>query len=196
MILCTSCRHASPSGSTYCQDCSRSLNCRVCDKGHRNGTGARACTACGSLNLSEPARGVRLGWLALALSTAAAVFAWKALLAYAGVLLPALGRGGLEATAFLLNTSACCLVSFINSAFAWLIVLWLFGHLLGLLPGKGGSIGAWLRGLPLLLARTISRRLPGAGRMLVRGFARLFWPRAGRPAGGGSQDGGGKGGSH
>jgi hypothetical protein len=177
MIFCTACRYACPSGSVYCPRCARSLNCRLCDKGHKNSLSSAvlACRLCQSLTLSEGAIGIPLGWMISLLTLVIAVFLWKTLLAHLAAVLALVGNAFLGIAAFLLNTYPNCLALLLREMLAWVVVLWLFGHGLGFLPSKGGSVGSWLRGLPLLLLRRATPFAVSSLRLLIAGVRRLFW---------------------
>jgi hypothetical protein len=182
MIFCTACKYTCPAGSIYCPRCTRSLNCRLCDKGHKNSLSSAilACKTCQSLTLSEGAIGVPLGWVSSLLTLTLAVFAWKALLAHAATVLSLLGRALLGTAAFLLNTQSGCLAMLFREMLAWVVVLWLFGHGLGFLSSKGGSVGTWLRGLPLLLLRRAVVLASLTLRLLLRGVRRFLGLSVGR----------------
>jgi hypothetical protein len=176
MIVCLACRHASPDGSLYCAYCARSLNCRLCEERHRNALGALCCTTCGSLQLSDGTRALRLGWVSALCAGLVALLLWKWFLAHAGPALEVVETGLLWGAAILFNSSIPRLLAGIREGMAWLVMLWMLGHLLHLLPGGGGQVGAWLRGLPFFLMRQAFRLLPRLLRLLLTPARRALWP--------------------
>jgi hypothetical protein len=174
MILCCSCRHVSPKGSRYCGYCSRSLNVTYCPDGHENSRGVLCCTTCGTPQLSEGTRALRLHWLGSLVTAGLLVGAWKLTLPHLGTLLSWLFGAGLGVAGFLLNTTPACLQATALRGLSWLFTLWLLGQWLGVLPGKGGALGQFLRDLPRLALRTLPRLLCQAGRLLAALVRRLF----------------------
>jgi hypothetical protein len=169
MILCLSCKHASPDGSLHCAHCALGLNARTCPNHHRVGLNARACTTCGSPVLSDATAAISFAWMSRLLSLLLVLLAWKWLI------LPNLGAilsGGLTGAAWgaavLSNNSPLGVKMALAHAFQMVVMLWLLGHTLGMLPKRGGAVGQWLRSLPLFLARH-------GWRLLCR-FARWLWP--------------------
>lgn len=74
MILCRTCRSASPDDAQFCEKCGRSFDLRHCPAKHRSSIDASFCAACGSHDLTEPTRCLRLGtWRRLALIVLAIV---------------------------------------------------------------------------------------------------------------------------
>ncbi len=60
MMLCRSCGRISPGEPTFCEGCGKSFNAAVCPAKHASSAGASHCSTCGSTELSEPAKGIRL----------------------------------------------------------------------------------------------------------------------------------------
>lgn len=171
MRFCLSCRHASPGGSVYCGFCGRTFAVKLCNNKHSNPPQALCCTTCGSQDLTEPTRFLRFGWLSFLLAFLTALFVWKWTLAHAGCGLCLIARGLLWAAGVLFNTNACGVLGFLDRALVWLLLLWLTGHFLTLLPGKGGRAGKWLRGLPeevFVAGLRLARMLALAGGRLAR----------------------------
>ena len=54
MRRCTSCFRFYPGTPTFCANCGRSFDVRICSRGHRNPRGVQFCTECGSADLSTP----------------------------------------------------------------------------------------------------------------------------------------------
>src|SRR6476646_7974291 len=54
MRRCTSCFRFQPGSPTYCAYCGRSLDVRICSRGHRNPRNVQFCSECGSSELSTP----------------------------------------------------------------------------------------------------------------------------------------------
>lgn len=69
MIFCRSCKKLWPAGSLFCGSCKRSFDGRRCPKLHLSPASARVCVVCGSNELTQAARSMRLGCLSVA-------FAW------------------------------------------------------------------------------------------------------------------------
>ena len=55
MRRCTSCFRFHPGTPTFCSNCGRSFDVRICSRGHRNPRGVQFCAECGSADLSTPA---------------------------------------------------------------------------------------------------------------------------------------------
>ncbi len=159
MVVCLACRHASADRSVFCAYCARSLNCRVCEEKHRNSLNGLCCTTCGSLQLSEGTRALQLGGVSAFCTGFLALLLWKWCLAHAGEFLKGRSSGLVWGMAFFFNSSIPDLQASILVGMTWLVMLWMLGHFLGFLPGKGGQTGTWLRSLPLLLFRQTLRLL-------------------------------------
>ena len=173
MILCLSCRHASPSGSVYCGHCARSFNARLCSGNHRNTLSAQVCTACASHQLTEACIGLPLGWISRGLVLLGLVYGWKWLAAHLCLAERTVWSGFCTITAFLFNTRPACVEGFFTEIFAWIIVMTIFGHFLRFLPGAGGGTGKWLRSLPSQAGRTLWRGGIKVGAALICWVRRL-----------------------
>jgi len=178
MMLCLACRRISPDGSRFCSHCARSLNGRLCAGNHWNsGLHGESCTVCGSPELSEPARALRLKWVSQVLAALLALGLWKTLilsnlLRITRFLLDV----SLWVAAVLANSSPTCLWCSILGAVNALFLLWLLGHLLSLFPERGGVIGRYLRELPVVIVRFVFLRLlPRFARFLVTTTLRLVF---------------------
>ena len=54
MRICTNCWHITTGKPVYCNRCSSSYNVKLCSRQHVNPRAARACSECGSTELSRP----------------------------------------------------------------------------------------------------------------------------------------------
>ncbi len=65
MKFCYQCGKASAGDPPFCSKCGRSYDVRLCPRMHRNSRYAKACSQCGSRELSEPQPRVSLWWKVL-----------------------------------------------------------------------------------------------------------------------------------
>jgi hypothetical protein len=55
MKRCNNCGHYAAGQPTYCPQCGRSYNVKICARGHANSRRAQFCPTCGSAEFSTPA---------------------------------------------------------------------------------------------------------------------------------------------
>lgn len=67
MKFCYACGKLSAGEPLFCTKCGRSYDVRLCPRLHRNSRWAKACSQCGSHELSQPQPHVSLWWKALEL---------------------------------------------------------------------------------------------------------------------------------
>ncbi len=79
MIFCLDCRRAWPGDSKRCGSCGRTFHGRRCPSDHLSPVAASKCVACGSDELSETARSLRLDGVARMLAWLCAPLVAKAL---------------------------------------------------------------------------------------------------------------------
>jgi hypothetical protein len=160
--FCCTCRRISngSEGTTFCAYCGRSFG-RVCANKHLQPLHTRVCGVCGNTELSEGTRFIRIAWLSRLLAALLLLAIWKWLiLPNLGPLAGLGGRIALWGMAVLTNSTPCCVLRFLYDLLAWILVIWMLGHLAHLLPGEGGSIGRWMRGLVPALFTAALRLLP------------------------------------
>lgn len=62
MKFCYQCGRAAAGDPLFCSKCGRSYNVRLCPRLHRNSRYAKACSQCGSHELSQPQAAVSIWW--------------------------------------------------------------------------------------------------------------------------------------
>ena len=178
MKICLSCHQATPRGSVYCQGCSRTFGTKLCANKHPNAPSPQVqfCATCGSAEMTEPTRYLNFSWAGPLLAGLVALCLWRWGLAHLPLLGALVGRLSLMLVAVLLDTTPCGVLGGLRRAASWALTLWVLGWILTLAPDRGGTAGAWLRSLPLLLGRTAIR----GGRALLwlagQGLRRALWP--------------------
>ena len=65
MKFCYACEKLSPGEPLFCSKCGRSFDVRLCPRLHKNSRWAKACSLCGSHELSQPQPYVSFWWRAL-----------------------------------------------------------------------------------------------------------------------------------
>lgn len=65
MKFCYQCGKASAGDPPFCSKCGRTYDVRLCPRMHRNSRYAKACSQCGSRELSEPQPRVSFWWKVL-----------------------------------------------------------------------------------------------------------------------------------
>ncbi len=177
MNLCLSCFQASQ-GGPYCSGCGRTFGVKLCPKGHRNAPSSRifCCTACGSLDMTEPTRYADLSWAAPALAGLVALLLWRWAIAHLSAIGGFAGSTVLAAAALMLDTTPCGVILGTERALAWLLELWLLGWLLALVPGKGSGLGKGLRSLPGTLFKFALSGIRIVLRLAGRSLSRAVWP--------------------
>ncbi len=183
-MLCLTCRKISPSGSAYCAYCPGpcSFNAPLCAGGHRCPVdkSLQACPICGNSEFSEMTRGIPTGWLAKPVIALLLLGVWKISLAHLGGLMSVGGTVTAYTFGVVTNTNASTLEFIIRTSLFYAVLLWLLGLGLQLMPGSGGAIGKFLRGLPLFALRTLLRWLPRLLRFVVGGILRMAGFHAGK----------------
>lgn len=166
-MFCRTCKKLSKAGSLYCQYCpgGKSFNCCICSGGHRCSVGTVTCPECGSGEFSEATPGIPTGWLAKIATVALLVALWKVSLAHYDRILPALGGGAAYTFGFLTNSDSHALGNVLQTLFTFLVMGWMGGLFLYFLPGNGGKVGTFLRGIPVRIALVALKVIP---RLLVR----------------------------
>ena len=171
MKVCLSCKHLTTGTGKFCSGCGRSWR-RVCAGcGQQAGREARFCPACGEGNwVAETCRFVDLSLMppTLAVLTGVWTIAWT--IRHLGLVGTWLLRAALTLIAAIFGTSPCGVIGWVTRGLVWLLLLWLLGWWLALLPSKGGAIGTWLRGLPVRVLGIAGL----GGRLLMRLSIRLF----------------------
>lgn len=148
MVVCLSCRHLAPSGSTYCPRCLRAFGARICPNGHRNGMDPQliACATCGQAPLSEGTFYLPLRWVLRLAGLALVVLAlrWTA---HHGLLLLGWGwQAGVWALSVGLDVPQSQAAAGIERLLFWYAAAWAFSYLL---PGASrGTLRRWLASLP------------------------------------------------
>lgn len=178
MKLCGSCHRASGAGSVYCGGCGRTFGVKLCDNKHANAPSpaVQFCTTCGSTQLSEPTRYLNLNWAAPLLSLLVALGAWRWSIAHGALLGRLLECLVLDALAVLLDTTPCGVIGGARCVASWALALWLMGWMMALLPGRGGTIGTWLRSLPQMAVKLSMRGGQTLLRLSGHALRRAFWP--------------------
>ena len=184
MKVCLSCLQAQ-TGGPYCGGCGRTFGVKLCEAKHASPPSPRirCCPTCGSTNLTEPTRYLNLTWLPVLLAGLAALEAWRWSIAHLPLLGNLLGRLVLMVLSTLLNTTPCGVLGSLHRLLCWLLTLWLLGWTLALLPGKGGAVGAWLRGVPGTTIKMSGRSAMALLKLLGRGTRHLVLPPTQRPSG-------------
>jgi hypothetical protein len=131
MLYCYNCNRVTYGKPLFCNFCGRSYNVKLCPRLHPNGRNARACSQCGSRDLSTPAPKAPL-WISLVVFLLSLV---------PGLLLVLISLLSVIALVHALFTNPRMLVAFTFLALA-LTVLW----------------AMWTR-LPLALRQFIRKRL-------------------------------------
>jgi DNA-directed RNA polymerase subunit RPC12/RpoP len=65
MKFCYQCGRATAGNPLFCSKCGRSYDVRLCPRLHRNSRYAKACSQCGSRELSQPQAAVSVWWKVL-----------------------------------------------------------------------------------------------------------------------------------
>jgi hypothetical protein len=65
MKFCYQCGRATAGDPLFCSKCGRSYDVRLCPRLHRNSRYAKACSQCGSRELSQPQAAVSIWWKVL-----------------------------------------------------------------------------------------------------------------------------------
>jgi hypothetical protein len=65
MKFCYQCGRATAGDPLFCSKCGRSYDVRLCPRLHRNSRYAKACSQCGSRELSQPQASVSIWWKVL-----------------------------------------------------------------------------------------------------------------------------------
>ncbi len=65
MKFCYACGKLSPGEALFCSKCGRSFDVRLCPRLHKNSRWAKACSQCGSHELSQPQPHVSIWWKVL-----------------------------------------------------------------------------------------------------------------------------------
>jgi DNA-directed RNA polymerase subunit RPC12/RpoP len=65
MKFCYQCGRATAGDPLFCSKCGRSYDVRLCPRLHRNSRYAKACSQCGSRELSQPQAAVSVWWKVL-----------------------------------------------------------------------------------------------------------------------------------
>lgn len=183
-MLCLTCRRLSPPGARYCSYCpeGKSFNGIICAYGHRSCRGTLVCPTCRNSEFSEATWGVPTGWIAKVVTVGLLIMIWKIGLAHSSGVFSALGVGLSWSFGFLTNTNSGMLPALLRGAVAWGILAWLVGLWLSVMPGQGGALGRFLRGLPV---RTFQHLLR-ASIYLIKGLGQttlaLSGLRAQKPA--------------
>ena len=155
MKICLSCYHAQNGNGSYCGGCGRTYGVKLCEAKHANPPSlqVRCCSQCGSTQLTEPTGFLNLTWLPVLLAGLVALCVWRWMISHLpllGSLLERLTVGGL---AVLLDVPSSGIICGFHRLVAWFVSLWILGWMLFLMPGRGGVMGAWLRGLPGLVLK-------------------------------------------
>ena len=176
MRLCLSCRRVSPGGSIFCGYCARSFGMRLCANKHKNAPHVLCCTTCASPDLTEATQFVPLGCLPIGLSLLCGLALWRWCLAHLCFLGTAAWVFALWLVSLLLGLSPCAINRLFWDGVRGLIMLWLLGTLLSLLPGQGGTADTWLRGLPSRAASLTFTGIRALLKTLGHVLRRAFWP--------------------
>lgn len=85
MKYCLGCRRANPSKSLYCTGCGCMLGLRACEEGHENPLEAQFCATCGSAELVEGSRCLKLGCVTVLVNALfASLLLWMGWLVFGG----------------------------------------------------------------------------------------------------------------
>lgn len=130
MKFCCQCGRATAGDPLFCSKCGRSYDVRLCPRQHRNSRYAKACSQCGSRELSQPQAAVSVWWKVLEFLIRVGF----------GVLLVYLTLAGLVALLRMREVQAGLVV---------------FGILVGLLWWLWSLIPEWIR---KLISRSLRRK--------------------------------------
>ncbi len=175
-MFCLTCKKLSSPGSTYCAYCpgGKSFNSIRCSAGHRCNIGVVSCPTCGSGEFCEHTYGIPTGWIAKLMTVAILVYLWKFGLAHSDSVLGALGAGASLAFGFMTNSpDKNALAYVLQVSLFYLVMAWVLGLWLTLMPSGGGAVGKFLRGIPSYLWRQIMRWVPRLAGWLGKGVLRL-----------------------
>lgn len=184
MNVCLSCFQAQ-AGGPYCGGCGRTFGVKLCEGRHASPPSSRirCCPACGSTQLTEPTLYLNLTWLPLFLAGLAALGVWRWGIAHLPLLGGLLVRLALTVLAVLLGTTPCQIIGGLHVLLSWLLMLWLLGWAIALLPGKGGTVGGWLRRLPDTVLKTVRYGGMALLRLVGQSVRRLVLPPSHKPPG-------------
>ena len=183
-IFCLTCKKLSSPGSTYCAYCpgGKSFNSIRCSAGHRCNIGVVTCPTCGSGEFSEHVYGVPTGWVAKLLTVAIVIYLWKLGLAHSDTVFGAFGAGAALAFGLMTNSDGNALGYVLQTGLFYLVMAWVFGLWLSIMPGGGGSVGKFLRSIPVLLWKQALRWIPRLGSLLWKGVMSLSGLTSKKPA--------------
>lgn len=167
-MLCLSCGVSSMPGSTYCIGCGKSLNYRICNKGHKNplSNAVKRCGECGSQALSD-------GTPAITLTGISRIISWAVVLS---LLFWALHH-------LFSIASWCCYTLFwcirnivkwnepyfsryVGNAVVWILMVWILSFLL---PHEyGAKLRRLMWDLLISSIRFVARLLPKLASLIYR----------------------------
>jgi hypothetical protein len=130
MKFCYQCGRATAGDPLFCSKCGRSYDVRLCPRLHRNSRYAKACSQCGSRELSQPQAAVSVWWKVLEFLIRVGL----------GVLLVCLTLAGLAALLRMREVQAGLVA---------------FGILVGLLWWVWSLVPEWIR---KLVSRSVRRK--------------------------------------
>jgi hypothetical protein len=131
------------------------------------------CPTCGNSEFSEHTYGLPTGWIAKLLTVALLVYLWKLGLAHSDSVLGAFFVGASYAFGFMTNSDKNALAYISQTGLFYLALAWVFGLWLSIMPGGGGAVGKFLRGIPGYLWRQFLRLAPRVGSLAWKGVVRV-----------------------